>query len=163
MGSALLQPAANPSVCGAPACKMGQTLRPYPQYQNVDANSDFAGDSYYNSLQVTFEKRFSYGGAILAGYTWAKLISNAEGDAPYFELDTAGAGAIQDYTNLAAERSLAIHQSLDEILPADDTILSLSQKSILMLRSIEGVSSVLVGMRSDEYVDDVLYGLQAKK
>jgi hypothetical protein len=107
MGSALLQPAANPSVCGVPVCTVGQTLRPYPQYQNVDANSDFAGDTYYNSLQATVEKRFSYGGAILAAYTWAKLISNAEGVSPYFELNTAGAGAIQDYTNLRAERSLA--------------------------------------------------------
>jgi Carboxypeptidase regulatory-like domain len=107
MGSALLQPATNPNVCGVPVCTVGQTLRPYPQYQSVDANSDFAGDSYYNSLQATFEKRFSYGGAILADYTWAKLISNAEGVSPYFELNTAGAGAIQDYTNLRAERSLA--------------------------------------------------------
>ena len=107
MGSSLLQPAANPSVCGVPVCTVGQTLRPYPQYQNVDANSDFAGDTYYNSLQTTFEKRFSYGGTILADYTWAKLTSNAEGVSPYLELDTAGAGAIQDYTNLRAERSLA--------------------------------------------------------
>ena len=67
------------------------------------------------------------------------------------------------YTTKAAERSLAIHQSLDGILPADDNNLSLSQKAILMLRSIPGMSSVLVGMRSDDYVDDVLYGLQAKK
>jgi hypothetical protein len=58
-------------------------------------------------LQATFEKRFSYGGTVLADYTWAKLISNSEGVSPYFELDTAGAGAIQDYTNLRAERSLA--------------------------------------------------------
>ena len=89
MGSALLQPANNPNVCGVPVCTVGQTLRSHPQYQNVDANSDFAGDTYYNSLQTTFEKRFSYGGTILADYTWAKLVSNAEGVSPYFELDTA--------------------------------------------------------------------------
>ena len=67
------------------------------------------------------------------------------------------------YTTKAAERSLVIHESLDMILPDDENNLSLSQKAILMLRSIEGISSVLIGMRSDEYVDDVLYGLQAKK
>src|SRR6202043_1929923 len=76
-------------------------------YQNVDANSGFAGDTYYNSLQATFEKRFANGGAILADYTWAKLISNAEGVFPFFELNSTGVGAIQDYTNLRAERSLA--------------------------------------------------------
>ena len=107
MGSALLQPAPDPAVCGVPVCTVGQTLRPYPQYQTVGANSDFSGDTYYNSLQATFEKRFSYGGALLADYTWAKLISNAEGGATFLELNTAGAGAIQNYLNLGAERSLA--------------------------------------------------------
>ena len=100
LGSALLQPTASGQL-------YGQTLRPYPSYQNVDANSDFAGDTYYNSLQATIEKRFSYGGAILANYTWAKLISNSEGTANFLELNSTGSGAIQDYTNLRAERSLA--------------------------------------------------------
>ena len=100
MGSALLQPVASGQI-------LGQTLRPYPSYQNVDANSDFVGDTYYNSLQASVEKRFSYGGVILANYSWAKLISNSEGVAPFLELSTGGAGAIQDYTNLRAERSLA--------------------------------------------------------
>ncbi len=67
------------------------------------------------------------------------------------------------YTTKASERSMEIHKALDEVLPSEDSILSLSQKAILMLRSIQGVSSVLIGMRSDEYVDDVIYGLQAKK
>jgi hypothetical protein len=58
-------------------------------------------------LQATIEKRFSYGGAILANYTWAKLISNSEGAANFLELNSTGSGAIQDYTNLRAERSLA--------------------------------------------------------
>ena len=67
------------------------------------------------------------------------------------------------YLTKANDRSLGIHKSLDEVLPTEYSELSLSQKSILMLRSIKDVSSVLVGMRSDEYVDDVMYGLQAKK
>jgi hypothetical protein len=101
MGPALLQPTASGQI-------LGQTLRPYPQYQAIDADSDFAGDTYYNSLQATFEKRWSHGGIILVDYTWSKLISNSEGVAPFLELDTLGSGAIQNYTNLKAERSLAL-------------------------------------------------------
>jgi len=67
------------------------------------------------------------------------------------------------YTTKAFERSQAIHNKLDDVLPDEYSGLSLSQKAILILRSIEGVSSVLVGMRSDEYVEDVVHGLQAKK
>jgi hypothetical protein len=100
LGAALLQPTTNGQL-------YGQTLRPYPSYQNVEADSDFAGDTYYNSLQATLEKRFSHGGTILADYTWAKLISNSEGVFPFLELNTLGSGAIQDYTDLRAERSLA--------------------------------------------------------
>ena len=67
------------------------------------------------------------------------------------------------YTTKAHERAEYIHSVLDGILPAEDSDISLSQKAVLMLRSVKGVSSVLVGMRSDEYVDDTIYGLQAAK
>jgi hypothetical protein len=66
------------------------------------------------------------------------------------------------YTSRASEGAAKTHEALDELLPAEYHELSLSQKAILALRSIEGVSSVLVGMRSEEYVEDVTYGLQAK-
>jgi hypothetical protein len=98
LGPALLQPVTDGQL-------FGQTLRPYPLYRGVGADSDFAGDTYYNSLQATFEKRFSGGSLFLANYTWSKLISNTEGVAPFLELGTVG--AIQNYTNLKAERSLA--------------------------------------------------------
>src|ERR1700730_1120772 len=97
LGPALLQPTASGQT-------YGQTLRPYPLYQQVSADSDFAGDSYYNSLQATLELRFSSGSMCLANYRCAKLISDTEGINIFLEPYTVG--AIQDYTNLRAERSL---------------------------------------------------------
>ncbi|MDP4199621.1 MAG: aldo/keto reductase [Bacteroidota bacterium] len=66
------------------------------------------------------------------------------------------------YSNRGHARAEKIHAALDSLLPAEDHALSLSQKSVLLVRSVPGVSSVLVGMRSEEYVDDVVFGLQAK-
>jgi aryl-alcohol dehydrogenase-like predicted oxidoreductase len=66
------------------------------------------------------------------------------------------------YTTEANKRSEALHDLLDQMMPDEYEGLSLSQKATLIARSIPGVSSVLVGMRSEEYVDDVLFGLQAK-
>jgi hypothetical protein len=40
-----------------------------------------AGNSIYNSLQLTAEKRFSKGFTILANYTFAKTIDNNVGSA----------------------------------------------------------------------------------
>lgn len=66
------------------------------------------------------------------------------------------------YLNRGHARAQKIHAALNSLLPEDYHSLSLSQKAVLLIRSIPGVSSVLVGMRSEEYVDDVVYGLQAK-
>ncbi|MBS1903663.1 MAG: aldo/keto reductase [Bacteroidetes bacterium] len=67
------------------------------------------------------------------------------------------------YLTKSNERAAFLHTKLRPVLPADREELSLSQKAIIMLRSIPGVSSVLVGMRSEEYVDDTLFGLQSPK
>jgi hypothetical protein len=82
----------------------GQALLPYPEYQHITAAGSFSGDSYYNSMIVKFQRTFSFGGTLLADYTWSKFISNTEAYTTFLESNTVG--AIQDNTNLAAERSL---------------------------------------------------------
>lgn len=84
---------------GAPS----QDLRPYPLYQDVNAQSPYMGDSYYDSLQATVIKRFSAGGTLLANYSWSKFLSNSESTQSQVESHTQG--LIQDYTNLRAEKS----------------------------------------------------------
>ncbi len=53
-------------------------------------------------------------------------------------------------------RSLTLARALDPMLPADRRTASLSQKSLYILRSAPGVTSVLVGMRDPAYVTDAL-------
>ncbi len=65
------------------------------------------------------------------------------------------------YGNRGQARSLKIHHALDALIGPDYAELSLSQKAVLLIRSLPQVSSVLVGMRSEDYAEDVIYGLQA--
>ncbi len=50
---------------GLPASQLSQSFRPYPQYQIVNANNPYLGDTYYNSLQATPTDHFKTGGTIL--------------------------------------------------------------------------------------------------
>ncbi len=50
---------------------------PYPDFPNGFTYSSFAGDSYYHSLQLNYERRFSAGLSVLANFTWSKCRTDA--------------------------------------------------------------------------------------
>jgi hypothetical protein len=54
----------------------GQLLLPFPAWQTVAADGIAIGNSEYQSLQVSYNKRFSQGLSIISAYTWAKLMSD---------------------------------------------------------------------------------------
>ncbi|MDQ3194754.1 MAG: aldo/keto reductase [Bacteroidota bacterium] len=71
---------------------------------------------------------------------------------------------VSNYYKLRADkRSSYIHNLLNKDLAQKFHNLTLSQKAILLLASVEGVSCVLAGMRKVEYVDDVLSILDQEK
>ncbi len=83
MGSALLQPVANPffgSIATGPLAgatvQQAQLLRPYPQYSGVTRNAPAYGNSSYQSLQMQLIKRAANGITALVSYTIAKNISD---------------------------------------------------------------------------------------
>lgn len=49
-----------------------QLLLPYPQYTGVSYGQESVGKIWYDSLQLTVEKRYSHGLTILGAYTWSK-------------------------------------------------------------------------------------------
>jgi len=66
-------------------------LQPYPQFSSVNLNFDPAGFSWYHSLQVRGEKRWSRGYTMQWGYTWSKNMEattflNAQDPMPYRSL-----------------------------------------------------------------------------
>ncbi|MEO7145860.1 MAG: TonB-dependent receptor [Bryobacteraceae bacterium] len=81
---------------------LAQSLRPYPQYNNVIATYNAGGATSYNALQVKVEKRFS-AFTLLADYTWEK---NLAINGAY---TNAGNGvAPQDQYNLSVEKAISI-------------------------------------------------------
>jgi hypothetical protein len=119
-GPTIAQPVASPFAC--PLCTpvntlpgalgssliQGQLDRPYPQYSGVSLNGFGCCGSSYNALQATVKKRFEGGGTLLVAYTNAKLMSNTDTLTSWLEGGTSGGvGGIQDWNNLAGERSLS--------------------------------------------------------
>jgi hypothetical protein len=62
---------ANPSLSA-------QSLRPFPQFANVQQIADPYGNSTYHGVNIGIEKKYSHGLLFKANYTYAKFIDNVE-------------------------------------------------------------------------------------
>ena len=51
-----------------------QLLLPYPQYTGITQQYTNAGESYYNSLNIRVQKRFTHGLVLIENFTYSKLI-----------------------------------------------------------------------------------------
>jgi Carboxypeptidase regulatory-like domain len=58
------------------ASTVAQSLVPYPQFTKIFNNFEGFGSTYYQSIQLEFDKRFSNGLSFLGGYTLSHLIDN---------------------------------------------------------------------------------------
>jgi len=97
-----------PGGLGPSGLIQGQLDRPFPQYSGLNLNGYGCCGSSYNALQATVTKRFQGGGTMLVAYTNAKLMSNTDTLTNWLEgSTTGGTGAVQDWNNLAGERSLS--------------------------------------------------------
>jgi hypothetical protein len=59
---------------------VAQSLRPFPQYNQINNLVESKGKSWYNALQLKLDRRFSQGFQFGLSYTWSKLITNASED-----------------------------------------------------------------------------------
>jgi hypothetical protein len=50
---------------------------PYPDFQTNFTYTSFAANSFYNSLQLNYERRFNNGLSMLANFTWSKCRTDA--------------------------------------------------------------------------------------
>ena len=84
---------------------ISQSLRPFPQYQNLVDGGGYVGNSSYHSFQARGERRFGGGGTLLGSYTFSKISGDVETATPW--LEGGGTGGIQNFNNLRLEKSLS--------------------------------------------------------
>jgi hypothetical protein len=65
----------NPAMYIAGSSLSTDARRPFQPYTSI-VQASGAGNSQYNSLQLSLEKRFSHGFTILGNYTWSRSIDN---------------------------------------------------------------------------------------
>jgi len=53
---------------------LSQLLMPFPEFGGITSQNDNGASSYFGSLNVRLQKRYSHGLQLLANYTWSKLI-----------------------------------------------------------------------------------------
>jgi hypothetical protein len=83
---------------------VAQALRPYPQYASISQDEQTAGKSHYESLQVKLQRQFFQGLSVLASYTYAKLMTNADSQEGWY---TPGGGS-QNAFNLGQEMTVGV-------------------------------------------------------
>jgi hypothetical protein len=92
------------SVYAQPMVQHIDLLRPYPQFPGVyEGFAEFVANSWYNSMQVKYEKRYSYGLNVIASYTLAKQVDNGSASSNGW---LGNATSIQDFNNLRGEYSV---------------------------------------------------------
>jgi Carboxypeptidase regulatory-like domain len=89
--------------------KIGQLLRPFPQYGNITTSCclENLGQSTYNALEAKLERRFHNGLNLLASYTYSKTITDADSS---FSTETgfnSNVFGAQNPYNLKAEKAVS--------------------------------------------------------
>lgn len=88
--------------------KVGQALRPFPQYGGIDTDCclENVGQSSYHALLAKVERRFHNGLNLLASYTFSKTLTDADSALPTFA-QFSGGSLVQNSYNLKGEKSLS--------------------------------------------------------
>jgi hypothetical protein len=114
LGAALNGPVANPyygvitsGPLAGPTITLGQSLRPFPQYTDVSSRMETFGESSYNAMFLSFQKRMSKGLLVSASWTWAKEIDDVIPAPNGFSGSSFSASNPQNFYNSRAERSVA--------------------------------------------------------
>lgn len=90
-----------------PTITLGQSLRPYPQFQGVSTRNANYGNSTYHAMLLRVERRMSQGLTITAAYTVSKEIDDMIPSVNGFPGESFSGAPPQNFYNLRGERALS--------------------------------------------------------
>jgi hypothetical protein len=95
---------------------VGNSLRQMPQYYNFNSDCclENKGQSTFNALEITVQRRWRDSLNLLAAYTWAKTLTDADSALPDFA-SWHGGGAIQNPFNSKGEKAVS-NQDIPQVL-----------------------------------------------
>jgi hypothetical protein len=87
---------------------VAQALVPYPQYFgfNTDGALENLGQSTYNALEASLQRRFHNGLNLMASYTWSKTLTDADSALPFFAT-LAGSAGPQNSFNKNGDKAIS--------------------------------------------------------
>ena len=109
IASGVAAPFPNFSTALGSAATVAQALKKYPQYTGITVVKQNDGHSTYNALQARLQRQFSNGFSMLASFTYAKQMSNAEDEIGQFNdgpQDTYSLGG--EYVNALTQPPLTL-------------------------------------------------------
>lgn len=95
---------------------VGNSLRPMPQYYNFNSDCclENKGQSTFNALEISLQRRWRDSLNLMAAYTWAKTLTDADSALPYFA-SSQGGGSIQNPFNSKGEKAIS-NQDIPQVL-----------------------------------------------
>jgi Carboxypeptidase regulatory-like domain len=95
---------------------VGNALRPRPQYYNFNSDCclENKGQSSFEALEISAQRRWRDNLNLLAAYTWSKTLTDADSALPYFA-SSQGGGNIQNPFNSKGEKALS-NQDTPQVL-----------------------------------------------
>ena len=113
-GTRLNDPVTNPyygvikaGALSGPTITLGQSLRPYPQFQGLTSPVDTYGASTYHALYLKLERRFANGLSLTGSYTFSKIIDDVVAGVTGFAGGSMARGDLQNFYSNRNERSIA--------------------------------------------------------
>lgn len=91
-----------------PTVTENQLLRPFPEYGGLGNSGSYSGISNYEAFELQVQKQLPKGGTFLAGYTFSRLLTNAEDLTSWLDgIVGYGTAGWQDNNKPAGEYSLS--------------------------------------------------------